>query len=96
MWKPWRKHERDLSAELESHLDMHTADNMRAGMSAESAPTCAHRVGRVEQTKERYRISASGVLFEELARDVTFAVRMLMRGQRVHDRCSGRARHSLA
>jgi putative ABC transport system permease protein len=78
MWR--RNRERDLAAELESHLELHIADNVRAGMTPEEARRQALiALGGVQQTKERYREQRKWRVFEELARDVMFAVRMLMR-----------------
>ena len=80
MWTRRRTRERELSAELQSHLDMHTADNLRAGMTQEEARRQALiALGGVQQTKERYREQRKWRVLEELARDATFAVRMLMR-----------------
>jgi macrolide transport system ATP-binding/permease protein len=48
--------ERELAAELESHLLLHIEDNLRAGMNAEEARRQALiKLGGVEQTKEAYR-----------------------------------------
>ena len=78
MWMWRRTRETELSAELESHLDMHIADNVRAGMTPEEARRQALiALGGVEQTKERYRERRKWRLFEELARDMVFAVRTL-------------------
>jgi hypothetical protein len=45
--------ERDLSEEIESHLRLHTDDNLRAGMSPEEARRAAIlRLGGVEPIKE--------------------------------------------
>lgn len=79
MW--WRhKRDRDFSAELQSHLDMHIADNMRAGMSADEARRKALiALGGVEQTKERYRDGSRVRALDELVRDMVFAVRLLAR-----------------
>ena len=80
MWKPWRRHEGDLSAELESHLDMHIADNVRAGMTPEEARRHAMiALGGIEQTKERYRERRRTRWLDELMQDVRFAGRMLVR-----------------
>ena len=54
MWR--RKRDADLSKELESHLDMHIADNVRAGMTSDEARRQALvALGGVEPAKERYR-----------------------------------------
>lgn len=48
--------DRELNDELAAHLEMHTADNLRAGMSPENARRDALlKLGGVEQTKESYR-----------------------------------------
>ena len=79
MWRR-RRHEGDLSAELESHLDMHIADNMRAGMTPEEARRHALiALGGIEQTKERYRERRRSRWVDELMQDVRFAGRMLVR-----------------
>jgi macrolide transport system ATP-binding/permease protein len=55
---PFNKERRDhdLAAELESHLQMHVEDNLRAGMTPHEARRQALlKLGGVEQTKESYR-----------------------------------------
>ncbi len=48
--------ERELEAELESHLGLETDRNLRAGMPPAEARRLAHaRLGGVEQVKERWR-----------------------------------------
>src|SRR5258705_7059439 len=48
--------ERELAAELDSHLQLHIEDNLRAGMTAAQARREAlMKLGGVEQTKENYR-----------------------------------------
>ena len=75
-----RSANRDMSAELESHLDLHIADNVRAGMSPEEARRQALvALGGLEPTKERYRDLARWRIVEELASDLLVAVRMLQR-----------------
>ena len=52
------KRQRDLefAAEMESHLQMHTADGIRAGLAPEEARRQAVlALGGVDQTKERHR-----------------------------------------
>src|SRR5262245_19376546 len=50
------RRDQDLARELESHLQMHVDDNMRAGMSPEEARRRALiQLGGVVQTTERYR-----------------------------------------
>jgi macrolide transport system ATP-binding/permease protein len=57
--------ERDLSAELESHLQLHIDDNIKAGMTLPEARRRALiALGGVEQTKERYRDRRGLPMFE--------------------------------
>lgn len=70
----------DISEELQSHLDMHTADNIRAGMSPDEARRQARiALGGVEQTKERYRERRRFRWLDELAQDLKFATRVLVK-----------------
>jgi len=47
------RRERELAAEMESHLQMHIEDNLRTGMSAPEARRQALiKLGGVEQAKE--------------------------------------------
>src|SRR5713101_3289077 len=72
--------ERDLAAEMESHLQLHIEDNLRAGMSAAQARREAiMKLGGVEQTKENYRDRRGLPLLETLAQDLRFATRMLLK-----------------
>ena len=75
----FQKHRRDseLADELESHLAMHTEDNLRAGMSAEEARRAALlKLGGLEQTKENYRERGGLPFLETLLQDFRFALRM--------------------
>jgi hypothetical protein len=50
------RREKDLAAEMESHLQMHVEDNLRSGMNSQEAQREAlMKLGGVEQTKENYR-----------------------------------------
>jgi macrolide transport system ATP-binding/permease protein len=70
--------DRDLAAELESHLQLHIEDNLRAGMTPEEARRRALiQLGGVEQTKERYRERRGLASLESLVQDLRFALRML-------------------
>jgi putative ABC transport system permease protein len=72
------RRERELAAEMESHLQMHIEDNLRSGMSAAEARRHAlMKLGGVEQTKEIYRERRGLPLLETLFQDLRFAVRML-------------------
>ncbi|MEO5740941.1 MAG: ADOP family duplicated permease [Vicinamibacterales bacterium] len=75
-----RSADRDFSAELESHLEMHIADNIRAGMTPEEARRQALIVlGGVEQTKERYREARRAGTADQLRQDLRYAGRGLAR-----------------
>src|SRR5271168_3177725 len=70
--------DRELSEELASHLEMHVADNLRAGMTAQEARRDAlMKLGGVEQTKERYRDRRGWPLLANAIQDLAFGWRML-------------------
>ena len=72
------KRERELAAEMESHLQMHIDDNLRAGMTAEEARRQAQmKLGGIEQTKEAYRERRGLPMLETFLQDLRFAARML-------------------
>src|SRR5947208_16366442 len=74
------RRERELVAEMESHLQMHIEDNLRAGMSSEFARREAlMKLGGVEQTKEIYRDRRGLPILETLIQDLRFAARMLLK-----------------
>ena len=77
LW-PAARRERDLADEIESHLELHIADNLRAGMAPGQARREAIlKLGGVEPTKEAYRDRRSIPLIENLLRDTRFAIRQL-------------------
>ena len=70
--------DRELDAELTSHLEMHVADNVRAGMTEEEARRDARiKLGGVEQTKESYREQRGFAWLETVVQDLRFGLRML-------------------
>jgi len=72
--------DRDLSDELAAHLEMHIADNLRAGLSPEvSRRNALLRLGGVEQTKESYRERRGLPLLETLWQDLRFVQTMEQR-----------------
>jgi putative ABC transport system permease protein len=80
MWKRRHAREREFSAELQSHLDLHAADNIRAGMSSEEARRQARiALGGVEQTKERYRDRRRTRWLDEMWQDTRFGLRTLVK-----------------
>jgi predicted permease len=72
------RRDRELAAEMESHLQMHIDDNLRAGMSAADARREAlMKLGGVEQTKQIYRERRGLPLLETFWQDLRYAARML-------------------
>src|SRR5438046_8736048 len=70
--------DRDLAAEMDSHLQMHIEDNLRAGMSpAEARRQALLKLGGIEQTKESVRDGRSLPILEMLLQDTRYGVRML-------------------
>jgi predicted permease len=70
--------ERELAAEIESHLQLHIEDNLRAGMSpAQARREAIMRFGGIEQTKEAYRDRKGLPALETFLKDLRFAARML-------------------
>jgi predicted permease len=68
----------DLAAELESHLEFHIEDNLRAGMPPEEARRQALiKLGGIDQTKESVRAQATPLWLDSLRQDTRFALRML-------------------
>ncbi len=72
------RREAELSAELESHLQFHIEDNLRAGMTPDEARRAARiKLGGVQQTKELYRERKGLPLIETFLQDLRFGLRML-------------------
>jgi macrolide transport system ATP-binding/permease protein len=70
--------ERDLADELESHLQMHVDDNIRAGMSPQEARRIAvMKLGGIDQAKEAYRDRATIPFLESIVQDLRFTLRQL-------------------
>jgi predicted permease len=68
----------DIADELESHLQMHIDDNIRAGMSPHEAKRDAlMKLGGLDQTKEAYRDRATIPFLESLVQDLRFTLRQL-------------------
>ena len=73
-----RRQERELADELESHLQLHIDDNLRAGMTpVEARRQALIKLGGIEQTKEIYRDRRGVPLLESLIQDVRYGLRML-------------------
>jgi putative ABC transport system permease protein len=72
--------EKELDDELASHLDLHVADNIRAGMEPEEARRDAMlKLGGVEQTKELYRDRRRFPFVDMIVQDGRLALRMMRR-----------------
>ena len=72
--------ERELDEELAAHVEMHTADNVRAGMSPDEARRVALlKLGGLDQTKELYRDRRRLPLMEAALQDGRLALRMMRR-----------------
>jgi predicted permease len=76
----FHKRDADLAAEIESHLELHIDDNLRAGMAPEAARRDALlKLGGIESTKERYRDRRGIPLLDHLAQDLRYGLRQLRR-----------------
>jgi predicted permease len=72
------RRERELAAELESHLQLHIDDNLRAGMSpAEARRHAILKFGGVEGIKEQHRDRSGIPVLRHVAQDLRFALRLL-------------------
>jgi putative ABC transport system permease protein len=75
-----QRRERELAAEMESHLQLHIDENLRAGMTPNEARRQALiKLGGVEQTKENYRDRRGLPWLDVLLQDLRFAARMLLK-----------------
>ena len=73
-----QRRDRELAAELESHVQLYIEENVRAGMAPEEARRQALiQLGGVEQTKESYRHRRGLPWLESLVEDIRFGLRML-------------------
>jgi predicted permease len=69
--------EREFQAELESHLQLHVADHLRAGLSlAEARRQALIKLGGVTQTTEAQRRSRGFPLLADLWQDLRYGTRM--------------------
>jgi len=68
----------DFDAELASHVEMHTDDGIRAGLTPEEARRQALiRLGGMEQTRQAYRERRTLPWLETLWQDIRFGLRIL-------------------
>ena len=74
------RRERDLADEIESNIQIHTEDNIRAGMSPQEARRAAlAKLGGVEPLKEHYRDQRGIPAAASIAQDLRYAARTLRR-----------------
>ena len=72
----------ELAEELECHLQMHIADNVRAGMTREAARRDALiKLGGLEQTKESYRDRRGLPALDAFLQDLRFGTRILIKNR---------------
>ena len=72
------KRDAEFAAELESHVQLHVEDNLRAGMTPKAARRDALlKLGGIEQTREDYRRQRGLPFLESFLRDLRFAFRIL-------------------
>jgi hypothetical protein len=72
--------DRELAEEMESHLQLHIEDNLRAGLSpAEARREAIMKLGGIEQTKENYRERRGLPLLETTFQDCRYALRLLQK-----------------
>jgi len=73
-----QRKDQELEDEIESHIQMHTEDNVRLGMTpAEARRQAMIKLGGVESTKEAYRDQRGLPWLETLWQDIRFGLRML-------------------
>jgi putative ABC transport system permease protein len=75
-----QQREQDFNAELDSHLQLHTEENIRSGMSPEAARRNAIlKLGGLEPTRQAYRERGTIPFLETILQDVRFAIRGFLR-----------------
>ncbi|WP_035349123.1 ABC transporter permease [Edaphobacter aggregans] len=77
---PTQQQEQEFSSELESHLQLHIDDNLRAGMTPEEARRSAIlKLGGIEHTKQAHREIHTFPILETTLQDIRYALRQLRR-----------------
>ena len=75
-----RRRDAELDAELREHIELAVEDKRKQGLSAAEARTAVLReFGGVTQIKEQYRVRRGVPFIEQIARDVRYGCRQLMR-----------------
>jgi predicted permease len=74
--------DREIDAELQSHIALRIDDNLAAGMSpAQARRDALLRFGNPASTKERVTAADASLSLENLARDIRIAIRQLRRSR---------------
>src|SRR6185437_1656436 len=77
-WATTKRDEERLRAEIEEHLALQTAENLRAGLSpVEARRQAVLKFGAVEAIREGYRDQRGLPFIETLIRDLRHALRSL-------------------
>jgi predicted permease len=77
-FKAARRVQDEFDAELESHIELHTEEGVRAGLSAQEARRQALiKLGGEEQVRQAYRDRATLPPMEGVLQDVRFALRQM-------------------
>jgi predicted permease len=72
--------DREIAAELQSHIDLRTEDNLARGMApAEARREALLRFGNPTSTRERVAASDAHLTLEDFLRDLRYAARQLRR-----------------
>ena len=75
-----RRTDAEIDAELQSHVEFHIADNIRAGMTPDEARRRARlALGGVERTKDEYRDQRGFPVLDAIIRDARHACRVLLK-----------------
>ena len=79
-WYAWRSRDADVEEEMRFHIEQYRRDLVRSGVSEADASLRAQRdFGNVAAIKEMCREEEGLRMFDELARNVTYALRQLRR-----------------
>ncbi len=72
------RRDRDLAAEIESHLALHASENVQRGMnSADARREAVLKLGGIENVKESYRDRRSIPMLETFSQDARYALRLI-------------------